>query len=451
MTEDFSFLNSTPDSSVKSGSMTVSAGLGETVGTAITPSPRSPAYQMTLVVLLSLNFGIVFFDRNALNFLMPFVQPDLGLSNTHVGLLASALSLTWAVAGLLIGRYSDRTGRRKSVIVAATVAFSACSVVSGIATTFLMLFAARLLMGFAEGAVLPISQSLTASELTPARRGLAMGVMQNVGSNALGSSIAPLLLVAIATAWGWRHAFFIAAIPGLLSAALIWAFVKEPAANLNPTSQGSLGYRAAFADRNVRLCALISILLVSHAVIGWAFLPLLLTTTRGFDPNTMGWMMATLGVSASVGGFVAPAVSDRFGRKPVMIIVPVLSLALPLGAIYFNGSHWLLAVIFFIGWSLNSLFPLVMATIPSESVDSRHMATVLGLVMGVGEVFGGVLGPFLAGSIADRFGLLAPVWIMLGLCIAIGLLSLGLRETAPRIIGRSRPFGSPLSIMKEVG
>ena len=58
-----------------------------------------PAYRMLLVGLLSLNFGIVFFDRNALNFLMPFVQPDLNLSNTEIGLLASALSFTWAISG----------------------------------------------------------------------------------------------------------------------------------------------------------------------------------------------------------------------------------------------------------------------------------------------------------------------------------------------------------------
>ena len=49
---------------------------------------NSSSYQILLVALLSLNFGIVFFDRNALNFLMPFVKPELGLSNTQVGLLA---------------------------------------------------------------------------------------------------------------------------------------------------------------------------------------------------------------------------------------------------------------------------------------------------------------------------------------------------------------------------
>ena len=55
---------------------------------------RPRYYQLLLVVLLCLNFGVLFFDRNALNFLMPFVQPALGFSNTQVGMLASAFSLT---------------------------------------------------------------------------------------------------------------------------------------------------------------------------------------------------------------------------------------------------------------------------------------------------------------------------------------------------------------------
>ena len=70
-----------------------------------------------LVAMLSLNFGILFFDRNALNFLMPFVAPDLKLSNTQIGALASALSLMWAVSGFLVGGLSDRTGKRKVIIV----------------------------------------------------------------------------------------------------------------------------------------------------------------------------------------------------------------------------------------------------------------------------------------------------------------------------------------------
>ena len=71
-------------------------------------------YQVALTALLSLNFGFVLFDRNASSFLMPFIQPDLALSNTQVGILSGALSLTWAIAAFGIGVVSDRTGHAKA-------------------------------------------------------------------------------------------------------------------------------------------------------------------------------------------------------------------------------------------------------------------------------------------------------------------------------------------------
>src|SRR5215510_1159925 len=124
-------------------------------------------YQLVLVILLCLNFGVLFFDRNALNFLMPFVQPALGFSNTQVGLLASAFSLTWAIAGVVVGGFSDRSGMRKPILVVVTVLYAGCSALSGVVSSFLALFAVRLLMGVAEGGVLPVSQSLTVMEVTP--------------------------------------------------------------------------------------------------------------------------------------------------------------------------------------------------------------------------------------------------------------------------------------------
>ena len=98
---------------------------------------RSAGYQIGLVTLLSITFGIVFFDRNALSFLMPSVQPDLRLSDTQVGNLSSALSLTWACAALGIGVISDKTGSRKLLLVVGTLAFSLCSFMTGIAVSSL--------------------------------------------------------------------------------------------------------------------------------------------------------------------------------------------------------------------------------------------------------------------------------------------------------------------------
>ena len=400
----------------------------------------STAYQVMLVTLLSVNFGIVFFDRNALNFLMPFVQPELGLSNTQVGILASALSLTWACAAFGIGVISDRTGSRKGLLILATLAFSACSFLSGLAGSFAALLGARLLMGAAEGGIMPISQAMIAAEVTPERRGLAMGVTQNFGSNLLGSFVAPVLLVAFATAYGWRNAFFLAGIPGLLAAMLMWKLIGEPAVPAGTPSRAAEGsamtWAQAFKERNVLICAVMGVLLVSYLVVCWAFMPLYLTQVRRFDAQTMGWLMGTLGISATVGAFLVSGLSDRIGRRPLMIAMPLIGVILPLGAMYFDGSIWVLAAIFFVGWGLTGIFPLFMATVPSESVDRRHIATVLGVCMGTGEIIGGVLSPSIAGFAADLAGLQAPLWIMLGLAIAGGVLALGLRETAPRVVMR---------------
>jgi MFS transporter, ACS family, hexuronate transporter len=406
-------------------------------------------YQPVLVAVLCLNFGILFFDRNALNFLMPFVQPDLRLSNTQVGLLASAFSLAWAIAGLVVGNLSDRTGLRTPILIGATIVFSLCSWLSGLVGSFVALFCVRLLMGVAEGGVLPVSQALTVAEISPGRRGLAMGFMQNFGSNLLGSTAASLALIPVAMQFGWRKAFFLAAIPGLISALLIWRLIREPSPETRAHEARSrhMSIGQVFAQRNILLCVLISIVLVSHLVICFAFLPLYLARVRGLDGTTMGWLISVLGVSAAIAGFAAPGISDRVGRKPTMVLLPLFGVILPLGALYFEGAVWALALIFFVGWSVIGTFPLFMATIPSETVDPRLTATALGLIMGMGEGVGGVASPAIAGYAADVFGLHAPLWLMCGLPIIASILALGLTETAPR--RRTIPSESEAGVLQE--
>ncbi len=398
--------------------------------------PRSRGYQIGLTALLSLNFGIVLFDRNALSFLMPFIQPELALNNTQVGILVSALSLTWSISAFGVGVIADRFGSRKRLLIVATLAFSVCSFASGFASSFAMLLGTRLLMGAAEGGIMPISQSLIATDIDARHRGLAMGVAQGFGSSLFGSFVAPVMLVAFATAYDWRHSFFLAGAPGILTALLMAWLIRTPGTtrlekDAAPRSEGSL--REVLADRNVILCALLGILLVSYLVVCWAFMPLYLTQVRQYDPETMGWLMGTLGISATVASFAIPGLSDRIGRRPLMIAMPLLAIILPAAALYFTGSVWGLASTFFIGWAVTGIFPLFMATVPAESVRAHHVASALGICMGTGEILGGVLSPAIAGYAADRVGLQAPLWMMLGLALVSALVALGLRETAPRV------------------
>ncbi|MBO9669018.1 MAG: MFS transporter [Sphingobium sp.] len=392
---------------------------------------RSPGYQMMLVGLLSLNFGIVFFDRQALNVLMPFVQPEFSLTDTQVGWIAAGLSFTWAIAAFGVGKLSDTIGRRKLLLILSTLAFSFCSFLTGVASSFAFLIGTRLLMGVAEGGVMPISHAMIATEVSRERRGLAQGVAQNLGSNLLGSFLAPVVLIAFANHFGWREAFYLAGIPGIVSAILMWFLIEEPAAPPKAAAHDKMTILDALKIRNIWIIVVFGVLMVAHFVITWAFMPLYLVQVRGIDTDTMSWLMGALGVAAAVYSFGISGLSDIIGRKPVMVVLPFLSVIGPLAAMYFTGSPFVMAALFVVGWAVNGTFPIFMATIPSETVEARHHATVLGLAMGACEILGGVAGPPVAGMLNDAFGRSSFLWLQMGLAVVSGFFALFLVETAP--------------------
>jgi MFS family permease len=157
---------------------------------------------------------------------------------------------------------------------------------------------------------------------------------------------------------------------------------------------------------------------------------------RGYTETQQSWLMGTLGISATIGSFVTAGLSDKIGRRPVMIAMPLISMLLPIGAMFYHGAYWVMVVIFFFGWALNGIFPLFMATVPSESVPPAMAATVFGLCMGACEIIGGAGGPAVAGIFSDKYGLQAPMWIMAGLTVVGGIFALFLVESAPRVVAR---------------
>ena len=216
-------------------------------------------YEVRVVVLLGLAFGFAYFDRMALTFLAPFVQADLNLSNEELGWANSGLSLTWALGAFLIGRWSDRIGRRKPFLIGALVLFSACSVLSGLSWSFETLLATRVVMGAAEGPFLPICLAIMAAASGPSRQALNAGIVQNVFGPIVGTSLASFALVRIAAAYDWQAAFFIAGIPGLILAVLIWRYVDEPAPVARPEqSADAPPARGLLAHRNIVVCSLVS-------------------------------------------------------------------------------------------------------------------------------------------------------------------------------------------------
>jgi len=275
-----------------------------------------------------------------------------------------------------------------------------------------------------------------------------MGVMQNFGSNLLGSFAAPLVLVTIAEHWSWRMAFFLAGVPGLIMAVLIARYVHEPQTKPAPAAAGGAGSIMSYLDmlkfRNMILCVLMSIFMVSWMVLGWAFLPVFYVNVRQLTSGEYKVLMSLLGLSAAFFSFVVPGLSDRLGRRPVVLAFNLVGVLVPLAALYWHGSLYLLGALIFVGWAASGTFPLFMGTIPSETIPARYVATSMGLTVGIGEIVGGVSAPALAGTAADHYGLTAPLFIQAACALAGALVALGLKETAPsRVTAAART--SPLA------
>ena len=104
---------------------------------------------------------------------------------------------------------------------------------------------------------------------------------------------------------------------------------------------------------------------------------------------------------------------------------------MPLAVVYAANAFGSLAPLVILGATTMGCFPIVLATIPSETVPRQYLAQTLGLVMGIGELVGGFAAPAIAGWSADRFGLQAPFLIAAGASLVAGIIAFLLIETAP--------------------
>ena len=386
-------------------------------------------YENRLLALMCVTFGLVFVDRFALVYLSPFIVKDLGLNNTQVGMLVSALGITWAVSGYFTTAWAESRNKKKVVFIVSVVLFSVASITSGLASGFVMLLLSRLLMGFFEGPTLPLIQSFIAKESSPNRIGLNMGILQSFGSTLFGFLIAPILLVAVASQYGWRSTFFIAGIPGLIMAFLCWKLIRPQTAetDVKPTEE-SLSFRKILQFKNMRIVFVLACLFMTWLNSCLTFMPKYFTEIQGFTEGDMGKTMGLMGVSSLIAGVFVTALSERFGRKPMISLFILIGIMFPLAIVFLKGSGLQIPMMF-IGYFMFGALPLVLGAIPSETVPMHSVGKAIGLVAGAGEIFGSVLMPFVSGVLADKFGLNAPFYVSTIAAVLALIISFSLIET----------------------
>ncbi|MFP3578964.1 MFS transporter [Arthrobacter sp. SIMBA_036] len=394
-------------------------------------------HERRTVLLLSLGFGLVGLDRWIISPLFPSMMKDMGLNYQDLGNIIGALGLAWGVSALIIGGLSDKLGRKK-VLVGSIILFSLCSLLTGLASGLFSLILVRVIMGITEGAFGPTAVAATAESSRPKRRGLNMGIQQSTFA-LFGIGLGPIIatqLLQVVPSWHW--VFGIMLIPGLVLAYFIFKTIREP--RDLPTFESAVATTSAekarwvdvFRYRNVRLAMLALCGAMTCIFVLSAMVPSYLTDFRGIEMTSMGIITSGIGLGAFAGQLAIPALSDRFGRKPVVIAALLLAAALLLVFI-FQGPFMpvLFLLLFFIAFGANGCLALLAGTITVESVPAGSLAAAAGTVIGVAEIFGGGVAPSLAGFLAQNYGIAYPLYLALAGLLLCVVAAAFLRETAP--------------------
>jgi predicted MFS family arabinose efflux permease len=391
------------------------------------------AQEIRSVAVLALGFGLVGIDRFLIATMFPVIARDLHLSYSDIGVITGALAIAWGLSALFTGNLSDRIGRR-IVLVGSLVAFSLLIGASGLAAGLGGLVMVRIVMGLADGAYTPTSIAATLEASPPKRHGLNIGIQQMM-LPLCGLGFAPLLVAGLLKFVDWRFVFLAFVLPGLLVAYAAWRVIPVGAARAPATSDGRNSFadwREALGYRNVRIGGVLMLCWLTCLITTAAFLPNYLIDHLRLGFGQMGGVLSAIGIGSTFGTLALPWLSDTIGRKPVMVASTLGALASLLLLASANANVGLLfGCVFLVHFFNNALITLTVGPLCSETVPARLMATASGLVIAVGELFGGGLAPVIVGQVAQRFGIDRILWLPIAMMGLGFLLSLATRETRP--------------------
>ena len=404
---------------------------------------ESRAHENFLVLVLFLTWGTVFLDRMSQLYLSPYFAPEFRLNSEQIGFLASVTAIAWAFSGFFFGALSDRYGRRP-VLVPAIFLFSALSWISGTVHSFTQLLMVRALLGVTEGPCWAIITAIIEESSPPSRRGRNVGIVVSAAA-LVGLSAAPILSTQVAARFGWRWAFFVAGIPGIVMGLLLWKFVKEPeSGNAHAAGHGHARvseYLLILRFRNMWLSCLGSAGFMCWLFLMNVFAPLYITGVMHESGTTAGFLLGASGLGSFVLSFIFPALSDRIGRRPVLMMLAVMSAVVPLAlqvrALY--SAPWVLAGILLLCNAGQAIAALIIVLVPAETVPPQFRATAIGLSTLAGEVIGATVAPTLGGALAEKMGLHVPLLMSAGGMVLLFLVALGLTETRGRNAGAMIP------------
>jgi MFS family permease len=392
------------------------------------------SYEWKAVALLTLGFGLVGIDRFMIMPLFPVMMRDLNLDYQDLGHITGALSVAWGLSAMFMGNLTDKVGFRK-VIIPAMVVFSLLAGLSGFAGGVGSLIIIRALMGFAEGAYTPASIIATLDASKPTRHGLNIGIQQTA-MPLFGLGIAPIVVTQLLKVVPWHWIFGLVSIPGLIVAYLTYKVLRNAAPTR--TAQHEVvelvkhRWHEVFRYRNISLNIIGMFCWLTCVIVLSALFPSYLVDYLHLTLEQMGFVLSAIGIGGALGALLMPALSDKLGRKPV-VVVSVIGAFAGLALLSKTGPNptllfvFLMLTLFFVF----SLITLTVGPLSAEAVPPGLMSTASGIVVGAGEAFGGGIAPAVAGFVAKHFGIQYILHLGLGALVIGFFAALLLKESSP--------------------
>ena len=324
--------------------------------------------RVTLWILLIV-YIFNFLDRQIVNILAEPIARDLGLADWQIGVMTGiAFAAFYTFLGVPIARFADRpTTNRVSLISLSLVIWSGMTAISGMAQNFVQLLLARIGVGVGEAGCTPAAHSLIADLAPPEKRASAISFYS------LGIPIGGLLGMVIgglvADAYGWRAAFFLAGIPGILMALVVWLVLRDPRmANLTKGQAAPAVPSIWVAFREVvssRAFVYLMIAGTAAAFLGYGkatWTTIFFQRTHNLTPGEVGfWFGIGGGIAGVLGTWAGGWFADRYGktnRRHVLTAPAIgMTLAIPLAlAAYWVQNWWVALLLIMLPSVLNGLY-----------------------------------------------------------------------------------------------
>jgi len=387
-----------------------------------------------LVVLTLINmFNYV--DRQVVASLgESLTRPGTGLhlTDTQFGSLASAFMVVYMMMSPLFGKMGDRLNRPR-ILAAGVAVWSAFTALGGFAWNYVSLFACRAVVGVGEAAYGTISPAILSDYFKKAERGRVFAIFSS--AIPIGSALGYMLGGYVDAHWGWRHAFFVAGVPGVILASLVWRLSDPPRGAQDADFVGGHGavggsepilkaYARLLRSRPYALtvAGYAAYTFAMGAMVFWT--PLFLERMRGLPKSEanvqFGAIVVVTGFAGTfAGGYLGDYLLKRYRQAYLLLSGASTLLSVPFAAVALTAPSKSM----FFGSMIIAQLLLFASTGPINSaivnlVDPLERATASALTIFAIHAFGDVPSPPLIGWLSDRTDLGQAIMIV---PFAIGL------------------------------